>query len=230
MIPEDMLRAAAEKSCKIYSDKLEENYDANLEHEFSHEFEKKIKKLKYRANHPILYSSLRRVAVVLLVIFIGSGTWLSVNAEARAAFFGWVKEIYETYFVYRYEGEVDNIHQTNYRPTWVPDGYVETLCENDGNAVFVVYSDNAGNVMNFNYTVDPSEPIWFIDRNNSITMQTSINGNAAELFVSTDSNTGNSIIWSTEDNTSFFISAFLSEEELIRMAESVCPVNKNIFE
>ena len=226
MISEDMLRIAAAKSCEIYSNKLEGDYDANLEHEFSREFEKKIKKLKHRANHPMLYRSLQRVAVVFLVILIAGGTWISVSAEARAVFFGWVKEIYETYFVYHFEGEVDNVHQTDYRPTWVPDGYVETFCDNDGNAVFVVYSDNTGNVMSFNYTVNPSESIWFVDRNNSITIQTSINGHAAELFVSTDSGTANSIMWSTEDNTAFFISAFLTEEELIRMAKSVFPINK----
>ena len=164
MISEDMLRIAAAKSCKIFSNKLEGDYNANLEHEFSREFEKKIKKLKHKANHPILYRSLQRVAVVFLVILVAGGTWISVSAEARAVFFGWVKEIYETYFVYHFEGKADNIHQTDYRPTWVPDGYVETFCDDDGNAVFVIYSDNTGNVISFNYSVKPSELMLMVHR------------------------------------------------------------------
>lgn len=226
MISEDMLRIAAAKSCEIYSNKLEGCYDANLEHEFSLEFEKKIKKLKHRANHPILYRCLQRAAVVFLVILIAGGTWISVSAEARAVFFGWVKEIYETYFVYYFEGEVDNIHQTDYRPTWVPDGYVETFCDNDENTVFVIYSDNTGNVMNFNYSVNLDDTTWFIDRSNSITKQASINGSTAELIIATDDSNTNMIVWSTEDNVAFFISAFVDEDELIRMAESVSPLNK----
>ena len=226
MISDDMLRAAAAKSCEIYANKLECDYNANLEHEFSRTFEKKIKKLKHRANHPILYRSMQRVAVIFLVMMIAGGTWISVSAEARAAFFGWIKEIYETYFFYHFEGEADNTHHTDYRPTWVPDGYVETFCDDEEDTVFVVYSNAAGKMINFSYAASPSDTTWFIDRNNSIITQISINGNAAELFISTDSSNTNSVVWSTEDNAAFFISAFVEEEELIRMAESVSPIHK----
>ena len=111
-----MLRSAAEKSCEIYVNRLEAGYDPKTQHKFSPEFEKKIKKLERKANHPIVYRSLQRIASIILVCLIACSAWLTVDAEARAAFFGWVKEIYETYFVYRFEGSADYSNSTVARP------------------------------------------------------------------------------------------------------------------
>ena len=74
---------------------LESGYNADVLHEFSPAFEKKIRKLKRRADHPAFYRTMNRVASILLAILIAIGAWISVDAEARAAVVGWVKEIYE---------------------------------------------------------------------------------------------------------------------------------------
>lgn len=227
MITEEMLCSAAAKSCEIYADQLADGYDANLQHEFSPEFENKIRKLKRRANHPFLYRAVQQVACIILVMMIAGGTWISVSAEARAAFFGWVKGVYETYFTYHFEGESINDPKTEYRPAWVPEGYTETFCDDEENTVFVVYSNDLGQVVSFNYVSNPNDTTWFIDQNNTITEQVSINGNEGTLFLATDSDENtNVIVWSTTDNTAFLISGFLDEAELIRMAESVQPVKK----
>ena len=124
MITDSMLRSAAKKSCEIYVNQLESGYDPKTQHEFSPDFEKKIKKLRRKANHPIVYRSLQRIASIILVCLIACGAWFTVDAEARSAFFGWVKEIYETYFVYRFEGNADYSESSvAYRPTWLPEGY-----------------------------------------------------------------------------------------------------------
>lgn len=46
MITEEMLCAAAARSCEIYVSYLERGYTPENQHEFSLQFEKKIKKLK----------------------------------------------------------------------------------------------------------------------------------------------------------------------------------------
>ena len=98
MITEEMLCAAAARSCELYTADLESGYNADVLHEFSPAFEKKIRKLKRRADHPAFYRTMNRVASILLAILIAIGAWISVDTEARAAIVGWVKEIYETYF------------------------------------------------------------------------------------------------------------------------------------
>ena len=101
MITDEMLRAAAARSCEIYVAHLEKGFDPEKKHEFSPEFLRKIERLKRRAKHPVFYKTTRRVASIALAILITGGAWITVDAEARAAFVGWVKEVYEEFFVYR---------------------------------------------------------------------------------------------------------------------------------
>ena len=55
MITEEMLCAAAARSCEIYVSYLERGYNPENQHEFSLQFKKKIKKLKRKADHPVFY-------------------------------------------------------------------------------------------------------------------------------------------------------------------------------
>jgi hypothetical protein len=59
MIPEELLCEAAARSCEAYVSYLEADYDAGETYEFSKAFEKRIDKLKRRADHPIFWIPLR---------------------------------------------------------------------------------------------------------------------------------------------------------------------------
>ena len=227
MITDEMLRVAATRSCEIYANHLEKGYDPESQYVFSPEFEKKIKKLKRKADHPVFYRTMQRVASIVLVIFITGGAFLTINAEARAAFVGWVKEIYETYVAFIFENKTslvdDNIV---FRPSWVPDGYTEIYCDDSEDTVFVAYSNEAGQMMNFSYIYAPDETKWLVDKNNAIVVNVEVNGRIAEMFISTDFNNASAILWTNENNTAFYLSGFLDQDELIRVAESVSSVEK----
>ena len=98
MITEEMLREAAEKAGEALTAYYERDYDPDKPLEIPPEFEKKIERLKRRAKHPVFYKTMRRVASIALAILVAGSAWITVDAEARAAVVGWVKEIYETYF------------------------------------------------------------------------------------------------------------------------------------
>ncbi len=200
MIPDSMLRGAAEKSCEIYVSRLEAGYDPKAQHKFSPEFEKKIKKLKRKANHPIVYRSLQRIASIILVCLIACGAWFTVDAEARSAFFGWVKEIYETYFVYRFtEFYVDDIDATT----------------------VVSYQNTDGLLLTFRYTHNPNETDWFIDAEHAVIKETTVNGCPAEIFITDNITDSSSITWIDKQNSAFYISGYLSESDLIKIAENI---------
>ena len=128
MITDERLRAAAEKSSDLYLCCMEEGYDAIPPHEFSEPFERKIRKLKKRADHPYFYKMMHKVAVIILAVLIGGSAWLAVDTEARASFFGWVKEVYEELFIYHFEdGRTSNEGKNNYYLTWIPEGYTQIL-------------------------------------------------------------------------------------------------------
>lgn len=112
MITEEMLREAAEKASEALAAYYERDYDPDKPLEIPSEFEKKIERLKRRAKHPVFYKTMHRVASIVLVILITGSAWITVDAEARAAVVGWVKEIYETYFVFRHDGITDTVYSS----------------------------------------------------------------------------------------------------------------------
>lgn len=225
MITDDMLRSAAEKSCEIYVSRLEAGYDPKAQHKFSPEFEKKIKKLERKANHPIVYRSLQRIASIILVCLIACSAWFTVDAEARAAFFGRVKEIYETYFVYRFEGSADYSNSTvAYRPTWLPEGYTEFYIENTESTAVVSYQNEEGLLLTFQYTHNPNETDWFIDAEHAVIKETTVNGCPAEILLADNITTASVIVWTDEQDSAFYVSAFLGESELIKVAENIQPI------
>ena len=108
MIPNEMLRESAARTYEKYVSNLLSDFDPEYYYEFSSGFEKRIEKLKRRADHPVLYHTLKRIAIVLLTLLIAGTVWISVDADARAAFFGWINDFIDDYFVFHHEEDVTN--------------------------------------------------------------------------------------------------------------------------
>ena len=223
MITDEMLRAAAARSCEIYVAHLEKGFDPEKKHEFSPEFLRKIERLKRRAKHPVFYKTMRRVASIALAILITGGAWITVDAEARAAFVGWVKEVYEEFFVYRYSGEADvSAEKSDYRPSQEPDGYSEYMTIDENGGVTVFYKDEAGRRMKFGYIHNPSFTEWYVDTTDTMRTDSSVNGQPADLFTSTNKDVASIIMWTNDaENSAFYVSGFFDENQLISIAESV---------
>lgn len=222
MITDEMLRRAASKSSEIYVNYYESTYNPELQHDFSLEFEKRIEKLKRKVRHPYFYIPLKRVASVILALTISISVWLAVDAKARETFFGWIKEVYETYFVYRYtDNKKSDVLSTKYQLIGIPEGYTELFVDENEDYYMAIYVDASGAMLTFKYTHNSDETDWFVDASTINKKQVDVNGCTADLMISEESSNSNIIFWTTPNNTAFYISAFLSESELIRIAESV---------
>ena len=222
MITDEMLCMAAARSSEIYVDQLQLNYDAKHRHAFSLRFEKRIKKLKRRADHPVRHRVWQRVAAILLVILISLSTWLAVDTEARETVAGWIKEVYEVFFVYRFSGGPNpDISPKDYQLTWIPEGYSEFSTYEISGTIFIVYANETGEMLKFRYAHNPEQIDWFLDVPNTEKTNVMIKGCQADLFISNNSDTSNGVFWITFDDTAFFVSAFLPETDLVKIAESV---------
>ena len=197
------------------------------EHEFSEEFNKEMERLvalSQKQKKP--NKRLRRIAAMFAVIIIGASSFIGVNAEARAAFVGWIKELTDDYLIYRYEGTpVPDAEPMVYRPTWIPEGYSEFFVNEKTNSKTVAYSNEAGEMIKFRYIHNPGETDWFISAENTVKESTTVNGYKADLFISTDPDTAGGVIWSDENNCAFMLSGFLTVDDLLKMAESIRPVD-----
>lgn len=103
MISEEMLKKAAAEADQAIRDSLPA--PAECKHEFSPSFQRKMRRTFRKAKHPVIYKLPKYAACFVLVVALASGTWLTVDAEARAAFFAWVREQYEAFVEYRFIGE-----------------------------------------------------------------------------------------------------------------------------
>ena len=193
------------------------------EHDFSLAFEKKMKKLIHRADHPIRYRVVQAAACILLAALLSGCTVLAISPEARAAFVGWIRETYETWFVYRYVGEnKGNSEDISYYPAWMPDGYNELKQTVSDDRVSIIYENNEGYWLSFTY-VKNRESVSVYSEYQETNVQTVMVGDkVADLYLDQREGNANTLIWSDEEKgVIFVISAHCSDDELIKIAESV---------
>lgn len=223
MITDEMLRQAAQKANEVLVQNAEHDYDPEHPHTFSPSFEKKMKGLVRKTRHQSFYKAMQRVAAVFLALLIGSGIWLSVDAEAREAALGWIKEKYADFFVYRFSDEiVVTPHQQQYRLKTIPDGYTEFRTVSHSGGTTITYANKNNDILRFGYIYDPSSTAWFLVVDNTEHSVTEVNGCSADLFTSTSEDVASTIMWiDPSTNVAFEISAFVSTDELIEMAKNI---------
>lgn len=216
MISEEALRQAAAEASDCLVRSLDE---AGIPvHNFSARFERKMRRLIRRARHPAAYRALVRVACAFLAFLLGSGVFLAVNPEARAAFFGWVRTQYERLFVYDVANTGEQTELPEYTLGWLPEGYEEVGRYIYPEYIWILYSDN-NNEIDFLYSYDNKLYLSYAD---SMVKQTCVKNLPAEFYYSQKDNGRNAIVWS-DPNTPilFIINSKFEENIMIHMAENI---------
>ena len=221
-ITDKMLYAHAAEARDIWLKDIPSDEEIPV-HEFSNAFEQAMEELvRTTKKQKKSYRGLQRVAAMFAAVLIGSGAFFTVNAEARHIFVGWIKELTDDYLIYRYEEDpIPSGEPLVYRPTWIPEGYSEFFVDEDDDTKLVAYSNEAGEIIKLSYIHNPDETDWFISTENTVKESTTINGNKADMLISTDPDTAGGILWSDENNCAFMLTGFLEVDDLIKMAESI---------
>lgn len=221
MITDEMLAKAAEEANRILVDDLPD--EKECKHTFSSGFEKKMKRLVRRTEHPMRYQFLKTVAAILLISILGASAVLTISTEARERFLNWVKEQYFSLTSYSYEGdgEVQN-ELKKYRMEFIPEGY-KFFSESDEKLVYgIAYANDKGQLLHLSCTHPEEGMSMYIDTQGSVKESGNVGRNAADIYIFEDGTKGNTIVWvDKEEKVMFCISGFVSKEELIQIAESV---------
>ena len=226
MIPEELLCAAAARSCEAYVSYLEAVYDDGETYEFSKAFEKRIDKLKRRADRPVFYQTVRRVAIILLAILFAGTIWIAVDSDARAAFVGWFSEFTGYYFEYHHVGSAEQPEEkagspAGYRPTWIPEEYSEDSVYIFDNETTVRYKNNSGDLLRFSYVITNEETDWVFNTSKGYAQPCCVGDYNATLYISESEDAASSLTWADSDDVAFHVTGFVSEPDLVRIAESV---------
>ena len=169
----------------------------------------------------------RSVAAACLALVLCFGTVMAVSAEARAAVFGWVRQQYENFYEYFFEGDAAVTSPAEYELGWVPEGV--TLVDNiemTGGEIYI-YTDDKDTLIRFSYNYGPDSGNMAIDRVGNETVEVTVHGGPGEISITPSEDETDHIVWTDEiKNTLFVISGHFDEATLLRMAESVKEKNE----
>lgn len=183
-----------------------------------------------RRERPIWKRFLQTVASIVLVCSLSLGALMAASPTVRAAVVNWMLKWYETYVVYRFfEEPVEDqlLPMPEYQITKLPNGYSE-----DGdllelpNDTEIKYRNESGERIHFEYMRMHQGRTLMARTENMVVSDITVNGCPGQLYVSTDPEQSNALIWIDEANgLQFIIDGFANETDLMQMAESVTLYN-----
>ena len=229
MIPEDALRRAAREADRALADSLPD--PADCAHTFSPKFQRRMARLIRRHRHKGLYRGLRRAACVLLAVLLGGTVFLSTNAQAREAFFGWVREQVEGAQRYFHQGNVTSTSEIVRYQIDVPEGYwLEDSLEAEGYFDYYYVNDDGDSIeFTYQYETEDAGGELYVDDRETEKKQVMVCGTPGELYLSNEEEMSNTVIWMDQSTGALIdVTAFLDEDALLDLAETVTAVeNKN---
>jgi len=220
----------------ILKDALQECLDEELKeidemvansppHEFSPQFEKRMKKLinsigrkdRIKKAKRIIVRTAVSIAAAFGIIF---GVFLT-QPEVSAAVQNVIRTVFDRYDKYDYVGDeltVENFNN-NIRLGYVPDGYYLSKGNYSPALVSLKYVNENKNEILFDYGIaDGTSSIY--DNEHNLYDNFTINGIEYHYYESNDSDFSSTIVW-YDKGYSFSISAHLSKEEFVKIAENV---------
>ena len=222
---EKALQVAAKEVSLALVDSLPE--PEKCQHIYSPGFERKMAKLLRRARRPALTRGLRNVACFILAVLIGGVVWLTVDTEAREAFFGWVSERVEGAYHYYFHGAGASKKQIErYDFAEVPEGYQEEdIYETDSYTEITYVETATGKYLSLGWlhpSTENATPEIFFLTGDMEREEVRVNGCPAEFYRDDTAKMGNVIVWRNEEaDTLLYISGFFDKEFMIEMAENV---------
>ena len=226
MVTEEMLKNAAVEVERALLQALGEEAQP---HEFSAEFEKKIKRLTRRAEHPVRYRMLRYAAVVILVLATLFGTVMAASPDVRAAVVGWFRTAFYGPYAHYDNVDVTDIRDAaaemeyDYYLSTIPEGYAPWReMEKTEGKTYMYHNESTGNILFFDYAYAKGVGDVFLNVEGYSHECVRIGSLEGDLYTTTKEGESNVLVWSSKHGGVLFeIMGDISGEQLIALAESV---------
>lgn len=216
---EEKLKSAASEAARRMLDTLPED----CAHDFSPRFQRKMRALLRREEHPVLSRSLKSVASIALVLFLGFG----ITMTARSTQVVWEAEPVGQGVRYYNVNQITPSETLAFKPFWLPERVEPRERKSGETSGYSFFEDrrNGGKIISFFYyygVKEGTEAIVVGQYGEVEQISVTINGMEATLFLQKDDVYENELVWIDKDQGVLFrLSGFLTQQELIRIAESV---------
>ena len=220
-----VLKEALQESLDKELQEIDEMVASSPPHEFSPQFEKRMRKLINSIGRKDRIKKYTRIAVRTIVSMAAAfglifGVLLT-QPEVSAAVQNVIRTVFDRYDKYDYVGDeltVDNFNN-NIRLGYVPDGYYLSSGYYSHAAVLLTYVNENKNEIMFDYGIANGASGIYDNEHNSYSEFT-INGIDYYYYESNDNDFYDILVW-YKDGYSFSVFAHLSKEELVKIAENV---------
>lgn len=217
MITDDMLIAATQEVSLCMVDCITET-----SHSFSAQFERRIRALNRRADHPVIYRIVRSAAAVVLAIITVFGAVLALSPQVRAAVIGWVRSTFESYFHYSIEETQPADVQYEYCLPEAFEGYSLLTTWKEGSGGTYIYTNESGQMLQFVYFQGSDSADLFLNVEYCTHEVGTICGYPADIYVSPEADLNSSVVWSDgENNLLCCLCVCADRENLIQIAEKI---------
>ena len=108
-----------------------------------------------------------------------------------------------------------------YEPTYIPEGYSRHRETDTGNVRMIVFKDEGTRLLRYTYVYEPYSTNSYVVAEGAAHSVIEINGYQADMLLFEDLSSASCIMWTDENDCVHSVHAFLEEEELIKLAESV---------
>lgn len=194
---------------------------ANTPHVFSKKFERKMRRLIRRVDYPGSYIALRAIACISIVLLLSFTIVITISPTARASVIKWIKEYCGPYIEYIIPQSQKN-NLPDYHISALPEEYTELNRTNTGETCFVEYVNPHGQRIHLIYSNNPESGSLFVIGEDAVSVETSISGFSADLFIPTDPGEKLGIVWhDTNRQILFYISAQITQDDLVNYAKSI---------
>ena len=216
---EEKLKSAASEAARRMLDTLPED----CAHDFSPRFQRKMRALLRREEHPVLSRSLKSVASIALVIVM-LASLLLLSPQVRAAVLFWTTQEEGDGF-YREEEyicvEPGNVREgLCYELGWIPEGCWLKLREVWPDSVIHLYVTPEGKQFTFGYCF--GDNISGVGSYDMEKQETTVNGMPGTLYIHKWPNPSYTLVWEDTDTGYLLVLDMISNPETIyRIAENV---------
>ena len=222
MISNEFIRQATEEY-------LEESMPAiptenEIDHVFSDRYEKNMKSVIRKNNHPQLKRVLRMAASFALVILISGGSVMALSPTARAAVMGWLFGQEGTVFSYTSMGtKTESEVFYKYDLAQIPEGYVlwqEIVDETQ--SIMLYAEEETGLLLKLTATPNDGTGAMFLITTTDQKEIVQIGDITADFYPSESEDSSPGLAWIDPDNDYLIcLDGFFCQEELIDMAISL---------
>lgn len=221
MISEEMMKIASAEADQAIRDSLPA--PADCKREFSPSFQRKMRRVLRKGKYPGTYKLLKYAACFVLAVALASCTWLTIDAEARTAFFAWIREQYEAFVEYRFIGEAPQENEiVDYDLTWLPEGFSFQKGQSLGNSTYLTYANDSGQRILFSYLQGNDSTSLFMAADYTEVQSVQIGNVKADFYQASQETSPNGLVWvSEEENMCFCITASLPKDTIIKLAEGI---------